>query len=166
MGVPGAAGAAVAVAAAARAPAEAMDRHKKRGTNVLMVVLFSMVLLVGMTKIHALVTFCDEETPTTGEFEQEIDTRRMLTASELSAEAERRLVVEAETRRILATKKKSNTKSSGYFISYSALSASRTSCPPRSGRSYYTRNCNSASGPVRPYSRGCSTISRCARDSG
>ncbi|KAG6554003.1 hypothetical protein Mapa_004920 [Marchantia paleacea] len=156
MGVPG--------AAAAQAPVEAMDRHKKRGKNVLMVVLFSVVLLVGMTKIHALVTFCDGESPTTGELEQEIDTRRMLTASELSAEAERRIVVEAETRRILATKKKS--KSSGYYISYSALSASRVSCPPRSGRSYYTRNCNSASGAVRPYSRGCSTISRCARDSG
>ncbi|XP_058221087.1 protein RALF-like 34 [Rhododendron vialii] len=48
-----------------------------------------------------------------------------------------------------------------YYISYGALSANRIPCPARSGRSYYTHNCYSASGPVRPYSRGCSAITRC-----
>ncbi|XP_073013624.1 protein RALF-like 34 [Typha latifolia] len=50
-----------------------------------------------------------------------------------------------------------------YFISYSALSANRVPCPPRSGRSYYTHNCYKAKGPVHPYSRGCSAITRCRR---
>ncbi|BBN03212.1 protein MpRALF2 [Marchantia polymorpha subsp. ruderalis] len=52
----------------------------------------------------------------------------------------------------------------GYYISYGALTADNVNCPPQSGRSYYTTNCNSASGPVRPYERTCSTITRCARD--
>ncbi|KAJ9564281.1 hypothetical protein OSB04_000247 [Centaurea solstitialis] len=50
-----------------------------------------------------------------------------------------------------------------YYISYGALSANRVPCPPRSGRSYYTHNCWRARGPVRPYFRGCSTITRCRR---
>ncbi|XP_061342050.1 protein RALF-like 34 [Gastrolobium bilobum] len=50
-----------------------------------------------------------------------------------------------------------------YYISYGALSANRIPCPPRSGRSYYTHNCFSARGPVHPYSRGCSAITRCRR---
>ncbi|XP_072970665.1 protein RALF-like 19 [Typha angustifolia] len=50
-----------------------------------------------------------------------------------------------------------------YYISYSALSANRIPCPPRSGRSYYTHNCYRARGPVHPYSRGCSSITRCRR---
>ncbi|KAF5778887.1 putative rapid ALkalinization Factor [Helianthus annuus] len=50
-----------------------------------------------------------------------------------------------------------------YYISYGALSANRIPCPPRSGRSYYTHNCWRARGPVHPYSRGCSTITRCRR---
>ncbi|KAL5556995.1 hypothetical protein UlMin_039231 [Ulmus minor] len=50
-----------------------------------------------------------------------------------------------------------------YYISYGALSANRIPCPPRSGRSYYTHNCFSARGPVHPYSRGCSRITRCRR---
>lgn len=50
-----------------------------------------------------------------------------------------------------------------YYISYGALSANRIPCPPRSGRSYYTHNCFQARGPVRPYTRGCSTITRCRR---
>uniref|UniRef100_A0A7N0T9T3 Uncharacterized protein n=1 Tax=Kalanchoe fedtschenkoi TaxID=63787 RepID=A0A7N0T9T3_KALFE len=50
-----------------------------------------------------------------------------------------------------------------YYISYGALSANRVPCPPRSGRSYYTHNCFRATGPVRPYFRGCSAISRCRR---
>lgn len=32
-----------------------------------------------------------------------------------------------------------------HYISYAALSANRIPCPPRSGRSYYTRNCYFAS---------------------
>ena len=52
---------------------------------------------------------------------------------------------------------------SRYYISYGALSANRIPCPPRSGRSYYTHNCFKARGPVRPYSRGCSAITRCRR---
>uniref|UniRef100_A0A5B6YZL6 Rapid ALkalinization Factor n=1 Tax=Davidia involucrata TaxID=16924 RepID=A0A5B6YZL6_DAVIN len=50
-----------------------------------------------------------------------------------------------------------------YYISYGALSANRIPCPPRSGRSYYTHNCYTATGPVHPYTRGCSTITRCRR---
>ncbi|CAM8996102.1 unnamed protein product [Rhodiola kirilowii] len=50
-----------------------------------------------------------------------------------------------------------------YYISYGALSANRVPCPPRSGRSYYTHNCYGARGPIRPYVRGCSAISRCRR---
>ncbi|CAA3025802.1 RALF-like 34 [Olea europaea subsp. europaea] len=48
-----------------------------------------------------------------------------------------------------------------YYISYGALSANRIPCPPRSGRSYYTHNCFRARGPVNPYTRGCSAITRC-----
>uniref|UniRef100_A0A6V7QWE7 Protein RALF-like 34 n=1 Tax=Ananas comosus var. bracteatus TaxID=296719 RepID=A0A6V7QWE7_ANACO len=50
-----------------------------------------------------------------------------------------------------------------YYISYAALSANRVPCPPRSGRSYYTHNCYRSRGPVHPYSRGCSEITRCRR---
>ncbi|KAG2316951.1 hypothetical protein Bca52824_020073 [Brassica carinata] len=50
-----------------------------------------------------------------------------------------------------------------YYISYGALSANRVPCPPRSGRSYYTHNCFRARGPVHPYRRGCSSITRCRR---
>ncbi|KAK9948930.1 hypothetical protein M0R45_004483 [Rubus argutus] len=50
-----------------------------------------------------------------------------------------------------------------YYISYGALSANRIPCPPRSGRSYYTNNCFNARGPVHPYTRGCSRITRCRR---
>lgn len=50
-----------------------------------------------------------------------------------------------------------------YYISYGALSANRIPCPPRSGRSYYTHNCFNTRGPVHPYSRGCSVITRCRR---
>ncbi|KAH6785135.1 hypothetical protein C2S51_037590 [Perilla frutescens var. frutescens] len=50
-----------------------------------------------------------------------------------------------------------------YYISYGALSANRVPCPPRSGRSYYTHNCFKARGPVHPYTRGCSAITRCRR---
>ncbi|MBA0590524.1 protein RALF-like 34 [Gossypium raimondii] len=50
-----------------------------------------------------------------------------------------------------------------YYISYGALSANRIPCPPRSGRSYYTHNCFKAHGPVHPYTRGCSRITRCRR---
>ncbi|XWS29836.1 hypothetical protein CRYUN_Cryun24cG0064000 [Craigia yunnanensis] len=48
-----------------------------------------------------------------------------------------------------------------YYISYGALSANRILCPPRSGRSYYTHNCFKAHGPLHPYTRGCSRITRC-----
>lgn len=50
-----------------------------------------------------------------------------------------------------------------YYISYGALSANRIPCPARSGRSYYTHNCYHARGPVHPYTRGCSRITRCRR---
>jgi len=45
-----------------------------------------------------------------------------------------------------------------YDISYGALAANRVPCRPRSGRSYYTRNCYRATGPVRPYRRSCTAI--------
>ncbi|KAM0939929.1 putative rapid ALkalinization Factor [Dioscorea sansibarensis] len=51
-----------------------------------------------------------------------------------------------------------------YYISYGALSANRVPCPPRSGRSYYTHNCYRVRGPVHPYTRGCSAITRCRRN--
>ncbi|WOG98992.1 hypothetical protein DCAR_0418338 [Daucus carota subsp. sativus] len=54
-------------------------------------------------------------------------------------------------------------RSMHYYISYGALSANRIPCPARSGRSYYTHNCHSATGPAHPYSRGCSAITRCRR---
>lgn len=54
--------------------------------------------------------------------------------------------------------------SDGGYIGYGALSGDSVPCPPQSGRSYYTPNCQSATGPVNPYTRGCSTITRCARD--
>ncbi|GKU98947.1 hypothetical protein SLEP1_g11881 [Rubroshorea leprosula] len=50
-----------------------------------------------------------------------------------------------------------------YYISYGALAANRIPCRPRSGRSYYTPNCFRAHGPVNPYTRGCSQITRCRR---
>ncbi len=59
------------------------------------------------------------------------------------------------TRRMLAN--------SPFFISYGSLSADRIPCPAGSGRSYYTNNCAAATGPVRPYTRGCSAITLCAR---
>ncbi len=59
------------------------------------------------------------------------------------------------TRRMLAN--------SPFFISYGSLSADRIPCPAGSGRSYYTNNCAAATGPARPYTRGCSAITLCAR---
>ncbi|KAL0366204.1 UNVERIFIED_CONTAM: protein RALF-like 34 [Sesamum radiatum] len=56
-----------------------------------------------------------------------------------------------------------NSPARKYYISYGALSANRVPCPPRSGRSYYTHNCFRARGPVHPYTRGCSAITRCRR---
>ncbi|XAR61904.1 hypothetical protein NMG60_11016451 [Bertholletia excelsa] len=50
-----------------------------------------------------------------------------------------------------------------FYISYGALAANRIPCPARSGRSYYTHNCYKASGPVHPYTRGCSRITHCRR---
>lgn len=52
---------------------------------------------------------------------------------------------------------------SPFFISYGSLSADRIPCPAGSGRSYYTNNCAAATGPARPYTRGCSAITLCAR---
>ncbi|KAL2344060.1 hypothetical protein Fmac_005345 [Flemingia macrophylla] len=46
------------------------------------------------------------------------------------------------------------------YISYAALSANNVPCG-RHGRSYY--NCQ-ARGRANPYSRGCSAITHCARD--
>ncbi|XP_059626430.1 protein RALF-like 4 [Cornus florida] len=45
------------------------------------------------------------------------------------------------------------------YISYDALKANNVPCDKR-GPSYY--NCNQQ-GPVNPYNRGCSVISKCAR---
>lgn len=53
--------------------------------------------------------------------------------------------------------------SDGSYIGYGALTGDNVPCPPQSGRSYYTPNCQSATGPVNPYTRGCSSITRCAR---
>eukprot|EP00249_Psilotum_nudum_P003727 c17217_g1_i1 orf=542-943(+) len=51
------------------------------------------------------------------------------------------------------------------YISYGALTADRVPCPAMSGRSYYTSDCYKSNGPVRPYTRGCTAITRCWRDS-
>jgi hypothetical protein len=59
-------------------------------------------------------------------------------------------------RRMLATARRS-------YVSYGALNGNRSPCPARSGRSYYTPNCNSRAGPAQPYRRGCYQITRCAR---
>lgn len=59
-------------------------------------------------------------------------------------------------RRLLAARRRS-------YISYGALNRNRSPCPARSGRSYYTPNCNSNAGPARPYTRGCLRITRCQR---
>ncbi|KAK1325746.1 Rapid alkalinization factor [Acorus calamus] len=47
------------------------------------------------------------------------------------------------------------------FISYGALSRDHVPCNRR-GQSYY--NCRSGQGRVNPYRRGCSVITRCARN--
>ncbi|MCO5602729.1 hypothetical protein L7F22_056866 [Adiantum nelumboides] len=50
-------------------------------------------------------------------------------------------------------------------IGYRALDKDNTPCPPSAaGRSYYTPNCFLATGPINPYTRGCSRITHCARD--
>ncbi|KAH7291387.1 hypothetical protein KP509_29G014800 [Ceratopteris richardii] len=49
-------------------------------------------------------------------------------------------------------------------ISYGALRADNSPCPPMSGCSYYLPNCRSATGSVNPYTRGCTTATRCYRD--
>ena len=54
-------------------------------------------------------------------------------------------------RRVLATKK---------YISYGALSRNTVPCSRR-GSSYY--NCQHGGGQANPYTRGCSTITRCRR---
>lgn len=59
------------------------------------------------------------------------------------------------SRRLLAARRS--------YVSYGALNGNRSPCPARSGRSYYTPNCQSRSGPVQPYRRGCYQITRCAR---
>lgn len=81
----------------------------------------------------------------------------------LSVEEQLELAFEGEdeflddiTRRMLAQRRRS-------FIGYGALTGNRSPCPARSGRSYYTPNCNSQRGPVRPYRRGCYAITHCAR---
>ncbi|CAM6123529.1 unnamed protein product [Calypogeia fissa] len=52
---------------------------------------------------------------------------------------------------------------SGDYIGYGVLTAGYVPCPPQTGRSYYTSNCQSTTAPVNPYTRGCSTITLCAR---
>ncbi|KAK9185603.1 hypothetical protein WN943_025959 [Citrus x changshan-huyou] len=51
----------------------------------------------------------------------------------------------------------------GGFISYDALKADSVPCNQR-GASYY--GCRSASGPVNPYRRECSTATNCQRSTG
>lgn len=51
----------------------------------------------------------------------------------------------------------------GNFISWQSLLADQIPCPAGTGRSYYTPNCDLATGPVVPYYRGCSAITLCAR---
>ncbi|KAH7286671.1 hypothetical protein KP509_32G017300 [Ceratopteris richardii] len=51
-------------------------------------------------------------------------------------------------------------------IGYRALQPDNTPCPRQgAGLSYYNPSCfNPSPGPVNPYTRGCSTITRCSRD--
>lgn len=53
-----------------------------------------------------------------------------------------------------------------HYISYKALAAIRVPCQPQSRRSYYTQNRYSATGPVRPYHRRSTAITRCMRYTG
>eukprot|EP00250_Pteridium_aquilinum_P001163 c11370_g1_i1 orf=392-751(-) len=57
-------------------------------------------------------------------------------------------------------------QASNTHLSYGSLNPDRVLCPPMSGMSYYNPHCRSlpSSGPVNPYERGCSTLSRCSRD--
>ncbi|TKW24810.1 hypothetical protein SEVIR_3G074400v4 [Setaria viridis] len=48
------------------------------------------------------------------------------------------------------------------YISYAALRADQVPCNQR-GRSYYS-NCGASQQPANPYRRGCSAITRCARN--
>ncbi|KAM0822663.1 hypothetical protein ACQ4PT_071361 [Festuca glaucescens] len=53
-------------------------------------------------------------------------------------------------------------KPTAKYISYAALRADQIPCNKR-GESYY-QNCASQGKPVNPYTRGCSAITRCARN--
>ena len=63
---------------------------------------------------------------------------------------------EASLRRAMAQRQPTNR-----YISYAALRADQVPCNQR-GRSYYS-NCASQQ-PANPYRRGCSAITRCARN--
>ncbi|BBN16545.1 protein MpRALF1 [Marchantia polymorpha subsp. ruderalis] len=113
-----------------------MGRCGMQRTNVWFLVLLSVLLLMGVAQAS---------------FDMSSETFVPQRTASLSNQLDSEV-----TRRMLAA--------SGYYVGYGALTANRVPCPPQSGRSYYTPGCSTASGPVRPYTRGCSTITRCARD--
>ncbi|KAG6543821.1 hypothetical protein Mapa_014661 [Marchantia paleacea] len=113
-----------------------MERCGIQRPNACFLVVLSLLLLVGVAQASFDMSS-----------ESFVTQRTASVSNELDSEV---------TRRMLA--------SSGYYVGYGALTANRVPCPPQSGRSYYTPGCSTASGPVRPYTRGCSTITRCQRD--
>ncbi|CAM6109837.1 unnamed protein product [Calypogeia fissa] len=130
------------------------------------------ILLIGVERMHAFVESAQTGRRVSDDFMVETRTSVQLgqssSLSHLQSSNEgstggllqgRESVVEGE----LARRRELFSAAALLYISYGVLSAGHTPCPPRSGRSYYTPNCNSATGPVRPYRRGCSRISRCAR---
>lgn len=129
-----------------------MSKSRMAGINVVVVAMLAMlVVCVDMADGSSMMEFA------TPGLAAEMEDLRMSMYPSLEVED----VVEDEfldepTRRMLATARRS-------YVSYGALNGNRAPCPARSGRSYYTPNCNSRAGPVQPYRRGCYQITRCAR---
>ncbi|CAM6098463.1 unnamed protein product [Calypogeia fissa] len=122
------------------------------------------ILLIGVERMHAFVESAQTGRRVSGNFM--VETRTSVQLGQSSSLGHLQSSNEGSTGGLLqerAPARRELFSAAALFISYGVLSAGHTPCPPRSGRSYYTPNCNSATGPVRPYRRGCSRISRCAR---
>lgn len=116
-----------------------------------------LVLVAAMLVSCLLLQFVDKAEASYGMMEfSSPDSLSLEEQLELAFEGEDEFLLDDITRRMLAQRRRS-------FIGYGALSGNRSPCPARSGRSYYTPNCNSQRGPAQPYRRGCYAITRCAR---
>lgn len=123
-----------------------MQQQQQRILLCMLVVVLSLLLLCAHTE--SAMDWSSSSTSMVTE---------LLSSSGSSSSKEQYDEIESSsvTRRMLAN--------SPFFISYGSLSADRIPCPAGSGRSYYTNNCAAATGPARPYTRGCSAITLCAR---